>query len=176
MSSHGQISRLIATARTGGPEVLGELLQKYSNYLRLLAITHLDARLRSRVSPSDIVQETNCDAHRDFPKFRGQSEGEFVAWLRAILVHNLARLIERHVLTEKRDIRREVSLHHLGKSMERSTMRLQQFLATPPDPPGTAAIASRQVGANYPVPHGSAIARTPGCGRRRRREMHRIPG
>jgi len=142
MSSHGHVSSLIADARSGGPEVLGELLQKYSNYLRLLAITHLDARLRSRVSPSDIVQETNCDAHRDFPKFRGESEGEFVAWLRAILVHNLAHLIERHVLTEKRDVRREVSLHQLGKSVERSTMRLHHFLADREESP--SSLASRR--------------------------------
>lgn len=136
----GEIPQLLARARSEGGEVIGELLQKYANYLRLLAITHMDARLRARLSPSDVVQETNCDAHRDFPKFRGNSEGEFVSWLRTILVHNLARMIERHVTTAKRDIRREVSIHQIGRSIERSTMRLHNFLAAPDETPSSHAL------------------------------------
>ncbi len=130
MSSAADISLLIDRVRTEGAESLGPLLQKYANYLRLLATTHIDAKLRARVSPSDIVQETNVDAHRSFATFRGNSEGEFVAWLRTILVHNIARLVERHVLTEKRDVRREVSLQRIGRSLERSTLRLQNLLAS----------------------------------------------
>ena len=140
ISSSGEISQLISAAREGDGEHLGELLQKYANYLRLMALTHMDARLRSRVSPSDVVQETNCDAHRDFPKFRGQSEAEFVCWLRTILVHNLARLIERHVLTEKRDVRREVSLHQIRQSMQRSTIRLHNLLAARDETPSSQAV------------------------------------
>ncbi|MEM7314074.1 MAG: sigma-70 family RNA polymerase sigma factor [Planctomycetota bacterium] len=136
----GEIPQLLARARAEGSDVVGELLQKYANYLRLLAITHMDARLRARVSPSDVVQETNCDAHRDFPKFRGNSEGEFVAWLRTILVHNLARMIERHVTTAKRDVRREVSLNQIGRSIERSTMRLHNFLAAREETPSSHAL------------------------------------
>ncbi len=130
MSSSADISSLIARARSEGPASLGPLLEKYANYLRLLAITHIDAKLRARVSPSDIVQETNVDAHRSFAAFRGHSEGEFVAWLRTILVHNIARLVERHVLAEKRDVRREISLQRIGRSLERSTIRLHQLLAS----------------------------------------------
>lgn len=139
-SSEGAIPRLLERARLEGRDAVGELLQKYANYLRLLAITHMDARLRSRVSPSDVVQETNCDVHRDFPQFRGNSEGEFVAWLRTILVHNLARMIERHVTTAKRDVRREISLNQIGRSIERSTMRLHNFLAAPDETPSSNAV------------------------------------
>ena len=119
---------LLTQARTAPDAVLGQLLQLYGNYLRLLASAQLDAKLRARVSPSDIVQETFLEAHRDFPQFRGTSEREFLAWLRQILAHNLARVVERHVLTEKRAVHREISLERVGAHLERSTARLDAVL------------------------------------------------
>lgn len=107
---------------------LGKLLELYRNYLRLMADSQLDKKLRARFSPSDLVQETMLEAHRDFHQFRGASEGEFLSWLRRILVHNLARAIEAHVLAGKRDVRREVSLDHMRTSLERSTARLAAVL------------------------------------------------
>ncbi len=120
---------LLTQARTAPDAVLGQLLQLYGNYLRLLASAQLDAKLRARVSPSDIVQETFLEAHRDFPQFRGTSEREFLAWLRQILAHNLARVVERHVLTEKRAVHREISLERVGAGLEHSTARLDAVLA-----------------------------------------------
>jgi RNA polymerase sigma-70 factor (ECF subfamily) len=137
---------LIADARDGTDESLGRLLLLYTNYLKFLATTHIDPRIRARVSPSDIVQETFCEAHRDFGQFRGQSEPEFLAWLRRILVNNLAQQVERHLLTQKRDVRREVKLDEMGASMERSTMRLGAILVDRGDSPsGDAARSERAV-------------------------------
>ena len=53
--------------------------------------------LSSQEEAEDIVQETFFEAHRDFEQFRGQSEPEFLGWLRKILANNLAREVERHV-------------------------------------------------------------------------------
>ena len=131
--------QLLAEARTAPEAVLGELLQLYGNYLRLLASAQLDAKLRARVSPSDVVQETFLEAHRDFPQFRGQSEREFLAWLRKILANNLARLVERHILAEKRAVHREVSLEGMGAAIERSTARLDAVLADGAASPSTSA-------------------------------------
>ena len=75
-----------------------------------------------------MVQETFFLAHRDFEQFRGQTEREFAAWLRQILINSLARLVRRHVLAEKRDFRREVSINRLGDSVERSALRLESAL------------------------------------------------
>lgn len=130
-SSNGSATRgptdLLKSAKTGETEKLGELLEVYVNYLKILATTQLDAKLRHRVSPSDIVQETLLEAHRDFPQFRGQSEPELLAWLRRILIHNISRVVERHVLAEKRNVRREVSLERVHRSMERSSVNLRQI-------------------------------------------------
>jgi RNA polymerase sigma-70 factor (ECF subfamily) len=146
MTSHAQseIDKLFASAREGSTSCLGRLLTLYSNYLKLLIAAQLDDRLRVRVSPSDVVQETFFEAHRDFHQFRGQSTGEFVAWLRKILVNNLLRVVEQHLLAEKRDVRREVSLEQLGRRLEQSTARLESLLAEPGDSPSGYAQRNEQ--------------------------------
>ncbi|MCI0358264.1 MAG: sigma-70 family RNA polymerase sigma factor [Planctomycetaceae bacterium] len=101
---------MLAGARGGDRESIGELLAHYRTYLTLLATAQIQRRIRPRVSPSDIVQETMLKAHRSFAQFRGLTERELLAWLREILVNSLARLVEQHVLAAKRDVRREVSI------------------------------------------------------------------
>jgi RNA polymerase sigma-70 factor (ECF subfamily) len=122
------VEELLTRARNGSPECLGRLFQYYENYLKLLAATQIDEKLKARCSPSDVVQETYCEAHRDFGKFRGHTGFEFLAWLRMILVNNMAREVEKHVFAAKRDVRREVSLDAMKIAMERSAMRLESVL------------------------------------------------
>ena len=119
---------LLAAAQAGTAGSLSRLLQLYSNYLRLLAGAQLDNRLQARVSPSDIVQETLLEAHRDFGRFGGRSSGEFTGWLRRILINNLASAVEHHLVAEKRDARREVSLDEIGATVDRSATCLLAFL------------------------------------------------
>ncbi len=87
---------LIEQAQGGDAAALGRLLELYRNYLRLVARSLIGRGLRLRLDPSDLVQETFLDAHRDFPRFAGCGEPELVAWLRRILVRNLADQARRH--------------------------------------------------------------------------------
>lgn len=120
---------LLQEAKRGGATQRGKLLSLYSNYLKALAQAQLDRRIRRRVSPSDLVQETLLEAHRDFSDFRGMTNAEFVGWLRRILVHNLIRVTEKHLQTDKRDVRREVYIHRLHQSVEQSNSRFEHVLA-----------------------------------------------
>lgn len=133
------VQDLVQAARADDSVALGELLHRYANYLSILATTQLDGKLRGRVSPSDIVQETYTDAARDFGQFRGTSEGEFAAWLRQILIQNLGRAVERHILTAKRDVRRELSMDQLQRAMARSSARLDRLFADPGPTPSRAS-------------------------------------
>jgi len=139
-SAASEIDRLFASARAGSNSGLGRLLTLYTNYLKLLVAAQLDARLKARVSPSDIVQEAFFEAHRDFSQFRGDSTAEFAAWLRKIVVNNILRVVEQHVRAEKRDVRREVSLEEVGRKLEQSTVRLDALVAAQIDTPSGCAV------------------------------------
>jgi len=123
-STQSSANALISRARQGSKSSLGSLLEQYRNYLVVLAATQIEKRLQPRVSPSDVVQETMLRAHKNFAQFRGTTESELLAWLRQILVNNLARFVEQHVLAARRDVRREVSIERLGAALEQSTIQL----------------------------------------------------
>jgi RNA polymerase sigma-70 factor (ECF subfamily) len=101
------------------------VLGQYRSYLHLLAEARLDHRLRSKLDPSDIVQETLLHAHQAWGGFHGKSEGELAAWLRQILARNLLHCV-RDMHRACRDVDREVSLE---AAIERSVDHLERWLA-----------------------------------------------
>ena len=129
-----EINTLLKNARQGVSDDLGTLLQLYRNYLSILADTQIGQRLRVRVSPSDIVQETMLAAHRDFQKFRGCTEREFMAWLRQVLINTIHRTVDTHLKAKRRDVRREVSIEVLGKMDQSAIDFLQAFADRGPSP------------------------------------------
>lgn len=132
------VEQLLESARRGEIDPLGQLLRSYQNYLTILAASQLDRRMRRRVSPSDLVQETLLAAHRDFPQFRGRSEPEFLAWLRQVFLSSLRHSIDEHVRAKKRDIRCEVSIDQTLVRLDRSAECLANQLADPgPSPSAT---------------------------------------
>lgn len=121
---------LIRNARGGDATALGRLLERYCNYVRLLARAQLGAAVRSRLDASDLVQETLLEAQRDFSRFAGGTERELVAWLRTILVRNLVDQVRRQ-RAQRRNPDRQESLEAL---LERSGQAAHEAL--------TAAVAS----------------------------------
>src|SRR5262245_47234529 len=84
-------------------------LDQYREYLRLLARLQIDPRLRGKIEPSDIVQETLLRAHERRSQFRGTTDPELAAWLRQILANELAEALRRYT-RQKRDVNLERSL------------------------------------------------------------------
>jgi RNA polymerase sigma-70 factor (ECF subfamily) len=107
--------------------------------MMLLAATKLHTRLQSRISASDVVQETMLKAHRHFAQFQGASERELLAWLRQILLTSLATFVERHMLAAKRDIRREVSLERFHASLDDSASQHRLVLRADCESPSVRA-------------------------------------
>lgn len=87
---------LMAMARAGQAEALGELCALYRNYLRMVVRTGLGPRLRERVELSDVVQEALVEVVRQFPQFTGQNEAALVGWLRRLVGQKLADLGRYH--------------------------------------------------------------------------------
>src|SRR5262245_56759774 len=100
------VERQIHDAQGGSPVALGWLLDGCRQYLLLVAHEQLDPDLRDKLGPSDVVQETFLEAQRDFRRFQGQTEQELLAWLRRILLNNLADARRRYRRGGKRDIAR----------------------------------------------------------------------
>lgn len=100
-------------------------LEKYRNYLRILAQVQLDPRLQAKLDASDVVQQTLLEAYQKQAEFRGSSEGELAAWLRKILVHNLADILQAFN-RDKRDVGRECSLE---QGLQASSARLDALAA-----------------------------------------------
>ena len=120
------VSRLIDHARRARPGALDQLLTVYRNYLRLLARTGIDASLRGKADPSDLVQEALLKAHQHFAQFRGRTEAELAAWLRQILARNLIDLARRYRVAGSRKVGREQSLEGL---VDHSAQALDRLLA-----------------------------------------------
>jgi RNA polymerase sigma-70 factor (ECF subfamily) len=142
-STDQAVEELLRDARGGDPEPLGRLLQLYRNYLTILAASQLDGRLRRRLNPSDLVQEAMLAAHRDFEKFRGCSEREFLAWLRQILINCLHHAIETHLKAKRRDVRCEISMEQVSTALDRSALNFAHVLADP-GPSPSASLRQRE--------------------------------
>jgi RNA polymerase sigma-70 factor (ECF subfamily) len=67
--------------------------ERFREQLRSLARARLDPRLWSRVDPSEVAQEALLKAHAARDQFRGRTEWELIAWLKAILNHTLANAL-----------------------------------------------------------------------------------
>jgi RNA polymerase sigma-70 factor (ECF subfamily) len=103
---------LLLAAQAGSNSSLGQLLQSYQSYLNLLADEELGSAIKVKASASDLVQESFLEAKRDFGQFTGKSPEEFQAWLRRLLLNNVANVIRSYRGTDKRDVSRETPASH----------------------------------------------------------------
>ena len=132
--------RMIAEARRGDSGTLGQLLELYRRYLAILARVQIGRRLQAKIDPADLVQETFLQAHRMFAQFQGTTEGEFMSWLRQILVSKLANLV-RHYATRARDVRLE---RDLASELDRSSHAMDRGLMTSTSSPSQRAARREQ--------------------------------
>jgi RNA polymerase sigma-70 factor (ECF subfamily) len=136
-SSETSVSALMARARRGDSATLGRLIDRFRDYLKILAEVQFDRGMRAKLDASDVVQHTSLEAFRDFGQFRGGTEGEFAAWLRQILSRNLAGEVRRYKGTQRRDVRLERSLDH---GLDASSLALERGLAGEDSSPSQHAI------------------------------------
>jgi len=109
-SDFPNVSALIQQARQGDAAGRDRLFALCRSYLEIVARAQVESSLRAKVDASDLVQETLLEAFRDFPRFGGNSEQEWLAWLKRILAHNAADFVRRYRGTAKRQARREVPI------------------------------------------------------------------
>jgi RNA polymerase sigma-70 factor (ECF subfamily) len=126
---------------TEQPHASRSPLEHFREYLRLLARLQIDPRLRSKLDPSDVVQETLLIAYTKRDQFRGQTDAEMAAWLRQILANNLAQALRRFG-RQQRDVALERSLE---QAVEQSSAHLESWLADQHAAPAEQALRNEQL-------------------------------
>ena len=131
----------LAAARGGSAEAIGRLLEGCRQYLLLVANEELPSDLQAKVAASDLVQDTFVKAHEHFAQFRGGTPDELFAWVRRILLNDLANCNRHYYQTGKRQLSREVPLANPPPA------NLQNALASEADSPRTKLLVQEKADA-----------------------------
>ncbi|MCA9263193.1 MAG: sigma-70 family RNA polymerase sigma factor [Planctomycetales bacterium] len=134
-----RLVQLVQAAQDGCPDALGEITRACRPYLLAIANGELGDKLRGKMGASDIVQDTLLQACCDIKDFQGRTQHAFLAWLRGILLHEIADAHRLYRDTEKRDINREQSI-----SRNTSKSRDSEAFASPRLTPCSESIAREE--------------------------------
>ncbi|MDP6717933.1 MAG: sigma-70 family RNA polymerase sigma factor [Pirellulaceae bacterium] len=104
-----QTDRLLGRVLDGDRAALSQLFAVHRAYLRRLVGLRLHKDLRTRVDPSDVVQETQLEAARQMDDYLRRRPLSFRVWLRRTALNRLADAQRRHTAA-RRNARRDVAL------------------------------------------------------------------
>jgi RNA polymerase sigma-70 factor (ECF subfamily) len=102
--------RAALLAAQAEPDRLGSLMEQQRDRLKKLVAFRMDRRLRQRIDPSDVIQETFAEAHKRLPEYLERSNVPFFLWLRLLTQQRLATVTRHHLGRVGRDAERDVSL------------------------------------------------------------------
>jgi RNA polymerase sigma-70 factor (ECF subfamily) len=132
---------LLVMAKGGDGAALGQLLERYRNYMGLLVRLQVGRRLRSKVDVDDLLQEIWLEIHRKIALFRGCSEREFLTWVRRVIGSILANQIRHYIGTKGRDLRLERAL---TDELDQSSRAMNGSLVAPESSPSQQAVRREQ--------------------------------
>src|SRR5262245_50751459 len=108
--SEPEITELMARARAGDRSAVGALLESQRARLERMLAPRFHGRLGVRVDVSDVIQDVFLEASGRMEDYFRAPEAPFFYWLLYLATQRLQMVYRRHLGTQKRDARREVSL------------------------------------------------------------------
>jgi RNA polymerase sigma-70 factor (ECF subfamily) len=101
--SHDTTAMLDAVA-AGNPAALGHLLRLHRPYLKRVINIRMGSALKTRVDPSDVVQEAQIKISQGIEQFIKSHPTSFRIWIRQKAIDQLSDQRRRHVGTKKRSV------------------------------------------------------------------------
>ncbi len=141
--SDSEFDLLLLKAAKQDRDALDQLFSKYRDRLKRMVQLRLNRRLQGRVDDSDVVQEALLDASCKLAEYASDPQLPFFIWLRHITWLKLAEIHRRHLGTQKRDARQEISLHRGGLPSVDSVTLAANLIGNE-ESPSRAAIAAEQ--------------------------------
>lgn len=127
---------LLEQVAQGNADALNALLRRYRPRLHAFIGARLDPRVRSRVDPSDVVQEVQLEVARRMDDFLRRDPMPFHLWVRKTAYERLLKVRRDH-RRDRRSVEREVALP------DRSSLLLARpLLAGGPSP--SQQVAARE--------------------------------
>jgi RNA polymerase sigma-70 factor (ECF subfamily) len=109
MTEHDQTSIWVTAARAGDRLALAKFLAAHYPRLRARAEAGMNAAMKARSDPDDILQEVYVDVARQIDHFEEHGQGSFLNWVLTILDHKLVDA-QRAARCKARDVDREVQV------------------------------------------------------------------
>jgi RNA polymerase sigma-70 factor, ECF subfamily len=125
--------------RLDGPGALTDYFARHRERLRAMVVFRLGNRLRGRVDPSDVLQETYLDAASRLAEYRANPRLPPFIWLRFLAAQRLNILFRRHLGAAARSVEREVPLGAAAGPSDSSSLLAEQLIAGGTPPPEQAA-------------------------------------
>jgi RNA polymerase sigma-70 factor (ECF subfamily) len=119
---------------------LGQHLDGFREYLRLLARLQLRPKLAGKIDLSGVVQQTLLEAYRARDRFPRDAARQ-AAWLRRALANNLTDEIRKLGPRAKERVEEQ----SLERALEASSARLEVLLAREESTPGHRAVHREQL-------------------------------
>jgi RNA polymerase sigma-70 factor (ECF subfamily) len=100
--------KLLSEIEQGDRKALDQLLLRHRQAVRDFVEHHFDPRLRARLDPSDVVQETLFELANRMPDFLAKRPMPFRLWLRRKAYEKLLNHRRDHMTRARRSVIREV--------------------------------------------------------------------
>lgn len=128
MSNETDLESKLQSAAAGDETVLADLYDSFRPRLLRMIHLRLDRRLKRRVDPADILQETFLSVQRKFANYFADPRLPFFLWLRLETGQKLVDIHRFHLGAQMRDAGQEVSLHRGGLPSVESVTLAEQLL------------------------------------------------
>ena len=136
-----EVAHLTQRLFAGDQQALVEFFAIHRERLQVAVALRMDARIRGRIDPADVMQEAFLEASNRLHELAKHTSLEPYVWLRTLTLQRLLILHRRHLDAQVRDARRDVSIENVLALDVSSVALAAQLISSGTSPSGILARA-----------------------------------